>query len=67
MLRNIGSTDRTVRIIAGLVIIVAGFAFRSWWGLVGLLPLLTAVIGWCPLYLPFRINTNRPRATGPAA
>ncbi|MEO5957611.1 MAG: DUF2892 domain-containing protein [Opitutaceae bacterium] len=54
---NIGSADRIVRIVAGLGILGAGYYFKNWWGLVGLLPILTAVVRFCPAYLPFGINT----------
>jgi hypothetical protein len=54
---NIGSADRIVRIVAGLAILGAGYYFKNWWGLVGLLPILTAVVRFCPAYLPFGINT----------
>jgi len=57
MLKNIGSADRVVRVVVGLAIIAAGFYFKSWWGAVGVVPLLTAAIGWCPAYLPFGITT----------
>lgn len=54
---NIGNVDRAIRILAGLAILAAGYSARSWWGLAGLLPLLTAVVRFCPAYLPFRIST----------
>jgi hypothetical protein len=54
---NVGGVDRTVRIVAGIAIVAAGVAFKSWWGAVGVLPLLTGLIGWCPGYLPFGIST----------
>jgi len=57
MKANIGTVDRVVRVIVGLVIIGAGIYFRSWWGLIGLLPLLTAGIRFCPVYVPFGIST----------
>lgn len=56
---NVGGVDRTVRIVAGLAIIAAGVAFKSWWGAVGALPLLTGVVRWCPAYLPFGISTSK--------
>ena len=61
MKANVGSIDRTLRIIIGLLIIAAGFYFQSWWGLVGIVPLGTALIGWCPAYLPFGISTCRKK------
>ena len=57
MKRNVGSMDRGIRVIAGLAIVAAGVYFKSWWGLVGLVPLLTATLGWCPLYQPLGLST----------
>lgn len=54
---NVGSADRVVRIVVGLALIGAGAWYKSWWGAIGAVPLLTAVIGWCPLYLPLGIRT----------
>ncbi len=57
MKQNVGSVDRILRVIIGLVIIAAGLYFKNWWGAVGIVPLFTALIGWCPAYLPFGIST----------
>lgn len=57
MKANVGSVDRTIRIVAGLAILAAGVYFKSWWGLVGLVPLATATLRLCPAYLPFGIST----------
>jgi hypothetical protein len=64
MKQNVGGIDRILRIVLGLALLGAGLAFKSWWGLVGLGPLLTAAIGWCPAYLPFGLNTC-PAKSGP--
>ena len=64
-MQNVGSADRIVRIVAGLALIGAGLYFKSWWGAIGVVPLLTAAIGWCPLYVPFGIRTC-PRKSGAA-
>lgn len=61
MKRNIGITDRWIRIVAGLAIGLAGIYFKSWWGLVGIIPLATALIRTCPLYLPFGLSTLRTK------
>ncbi len=61
MKKNMGLTDRWIRIVVGLAVIAAGIYFKSWWGLVGLIPLATALIRTCPLYLPFGISTRRIR------
>ena len=57
-----GITDKWIRIVVGLAIGAAGIYFKSWWGLLGLIFLVTAFINWCPLYLPFGISTRRSKA-----
>ena len=59
MKRNMGSADRIVRIIVGLGFIGAGIYYQSWLGVIGIVPLATAIVGWCPAYLPFGISTCR--------
>lgn len=54
---NVGGADRMLRIVLGVVIIFAGFYYKSWWGAIGLIPLLTGVLRICPAYLPFGIST----------
>jgi|WetSurMetagenome_2_1015567.scaffolds.fasta_scaffold847629_2 hypothetical protein len=54
---NIGSIDRLFRIVVGVVILGAGYYYGSYWGLIGLLPILTAIIRWCPAYVPLKIST----------
>lgn len=56
--KNIGNTDRIIRIVLGLAIVVLGITFKSWLGLVAIVPLATAAVGTCPLYLPFGISTR---------
>jgi hypothetical protein len=57
MKTNVGSLDRIIRFIAGLAVLGAGYYFKSWWGLVGLVPILTAVIRFCPAYVPLGLST----------
>lgn len=54
---NVGNTDRLVRIIAGVIVVLLGFYFKSWWGLIGLILLATGLFRFCPLYVPFKIST----------
>ena len=54
---NVGSTDKILRITMAVVIAAAGIYFKSWWGLVAIVPFLTAVISFCPLYTIFGLNT----------
>jgi len=61
---NVGGLDRIVRIIAGLALLGAGFYFKTWWGLVGVVPILTATFRFCPAYLPFGLNTCGTKPAG---
>ena len=48
---NVGNIDRTLRIVGGLTLIaLAGFGSIGAWGYIGIVPLVTGVIGLCPLY-----------------
>jgi len=56
--RNVGSADRIVRILLGLVLIGLCVTERIGpWGWIGLIPLGTGLVGVCPAYLPFGFNT----------
>ena len=57
MKHNVAGVDRTLRIILGIAIIAAGIFYQSYWGAIGLIPLFTGLIGWCPAYLPFGMST----------
>lgn len=57
MKANVGYADRVLRIVIGLAILGTGYACHSWWGLVGLIPLLTGIFRFCPAYLPFGFTT----------
>jgi len=57
MKKNVGKTDQVIRIILGLIIGALGIYFKSWLGLIGLVPLLTGIFGTCGLYSLFGIST----------
>lgn len=58
MQMNEGNLDRIIRVILGLVLLALTVVGpQSMWGLVGLVPLLTGVIGYCPLYQVLGIKT----------
>ena len=57
MKHNVGGIDRVARLIAGVGIIGWGVYEQNWWGAVGIVPLFTAVISWCPAYLPIGFST----------
>jgi hypothetical protein len=57
-MRNEGTVDRAVRVTAGLVLLSLVFIGpQTPWGWIGLVPLATGLIGWCPAYSLFGIRT----------
>lgn len=67
---NLSTTDRAIRAVLGLLMLAAGWS--GWvpelWALAlkifAWVPLLTAAIGWCPLYALLGISTVRPSPAG---
>ena len=58
MKANVGGIDRILRIVAGLVLIALALTGTvGLWGYVGLVPLLTGLAGFCPLYPLIGLNT----------
>jgi hypothetical protein len=60
MKTNVGGIDKTLRIVVGaalLAMLAWGDGNLRWLGLIGLVPLATALIGWCPLYTLLGVNT----------
>jgi len=58
--KNIHNVERIIRILAGIGILSLAFVGpRSPWGYLGLAPLLTGLVGWCPPYSLLGINTAR--------
>ena len=61
--RNVGGVDRVLRLLAGAVLLAyaipIGFHATGWnWvGWFGIVPLLTALVGFCPVYVPFGVST----------
>ncbi|WP_337864642.1 DUF2892 domain-containing protein [Ignavibacterium sp.] len=58
MTANVGIVDKVVRIVLGLAILVFGYLNESWWGLVGLVPIVTAFLGYCPAYSLLGVSTK---------
>jgi hypothetical protein len=63
MTPNVGGLDRGFRVGLGVVVIGLGVYFKSWWGALGAIPLLTGLFRWCPVYLPSGTSTHRARPT----
>lgn len=58
MTSNVGGIDRIVRITVGLILVaLAAMGTVGVWAWLGLVPLATGLIGWCPPYSLFGINT----------
>lgn len=60
MTKNVGSIDKILRIVTGLTLLGLFFVLDSpykYLGLVGIVPLATALLNFCPLYTVFGINT----------
>jgi hypothetical protein len=56
---NVGKSDRLIRFVAGAAIIAAGLYYQSWWGVIGLVPVITATLRWCPPYQLLGISTDK--------
>ena len=62
MKANVGGIDRIARIGAGVALIaLAATGTVGVWGWIGVVPLATGLIGWCPAYLPFGLSTCKTR------
>lgn len=55
--RNVGTIDRLLRIVAGILIIGLGIYYQSLWGIIGIVPLFTGLFRFCPLYSMLGVNT----------
>ncbi len=58
---NVGQTERIIRILGGTLIIVIGIYFKSWWGIIGIAPIITGTIGWCPISEILGISTCKEK------
>jgi len=54
---NVGKTEQKIRIGAGVVIMVLGLYLGSWWGLIGILPIITGSIRYCPVSTILGVST----------
>jgi hypothetical protein len=58
MVRNEGTIDRVLRVALGLVMLSLVFVGpQTAWGWLGLVPLVTGLVGWCPVYTLFGVDT----------
>ncbi len=62
MKKNVGSLDKIIRLIAAVIIFALYFVLPEnlkWLSLIGVVPMVTAFLGFCPLYPILKINTDK--------
>lgn len=63
MVKNVGSIDKILRIAVGLVLLAYALGFiapdtgYNVWGFIGIVPIVTALLGWCPAYTLIGVKT----------
>ncbi len=61
---NVGGIDRILRVTAGLVLVaLAAFGMIGWWGWLGVIPLATGTLRFCPVYPLLGLNTCPAKRT----
>jgi len=64
MKKNVGNADKWIRIVLGIVLLSLILIIQNnwrWLGLIGLIPLATAFLNFCPIYALFGISTNKDK------
>ena len=62
MIKNVGSIDKIARVVLGLGLLSLIFILEGnmrWWGLIGIVPLATVAMSWCPAYALLGLKTNK--------
>ena len=59
MKKNVGKIDKIIRYIVGAAILLTGYYFSSWLGLIGIVIMLPAIFGSDPFYNLINMNTNK--------
>jgi hypothetical protein len=62
MTKNVGGVDKVIRIVVGIALLALIFVLEGnarWWGLIGVIPLGTALMGWCPAYTLVGVSTAK--------
>ena len=60
--KNVGYMDSIIRVVLGTLIIAAGLFYDSYWGFIGLIPVITGSLSFCPVYRLFKLETTNPNA-----
>ena len=60
---NIGSMEKVIRIVGGIVLIALAYTETlGMWAYIGVIPLVTGLMGWCPIWSLLKINTRKESA-----
>lgn len=59
---NVGKTEQVIRIGSGAIIVLMGLYYRSWWGIIGLAPIITGATRYCPLNALLGINNCKVKS-----
>jgi uncharacterized membrane protein AbrB (regulator of aidB expression) len=62
MKQNVGSIDKVLRIVVGLALIALAVTQGMVWGWIGVVPLATALLGWCPAYSLIGLSSKKGEA-----
>ncbi|REE91509.1 Protein of unknown function (DUF2892) [Paenibacillus taihuensis] len=54
---NVGKTEQVIRISIGTIIVLVGIYYKSWWGLIGIAPIITGTIRYCPVSAVLGVST----------
>ncbi len=66
MKKNMGKIDRWTRAVVAIVAVYLGYMYNAWWYLLAAVAAVTAIVGFCPLYAPFKLSTAGKAAAKPA-
>lgn len=61
---NVGKTEQKIRIGVGILILALGWYFGTWWGLIGIVPIITGAIRWCPASALLGVSTCEVKDSG---
>jgi hypothetical protein len=58
--KNVGYVDSIIRVVLGTLIVGIGLYYNSYWGFIGLIPVISGAVSYCPVYRIFRTSTMNP-------
>ncbi len=58
--KNVGYMDSIIRVVLGALILSMGLFYDSYWGFIGLIPVISGAISFCPIYRLMRISSMDP-------